>query len=254
MNPLAGPAGAILFGIVGLVAGSFATAASHRLAIDQPLAMDRSRCPKCDHVLGPIDLVPVLSWLASGGRCRYCRAPISSRYPIIEIVTAALFLVSWWLGGPDPLRAALLALTALGLVIITVADLEARIIPDKALLAMVPLALVWRWHVQPDWIDAVMGSVLGGAVLYGLRAAFKMLRGIDALGLGDVKFILLAGFYVGLAGLAPLLILAGLVGIAFGLIWRALGFGATFPFGPALCGALAILLVAPEWLTGFFLP
>jgi prepilin signal peptidase PulO-like enzyme (type II secretory pathway) len=254
LNPLTGSAGAILYAVLGLVAGSFATAASHRLTTDQPLAVDRSRCPKCGHVLGPLDLVPVLSWAASAGKCRYCRAPISSRYPLIEVTTVALFVGSWWLGGPDPFRAALLALTALGLMIITVADLEARIIPDKVLLAMIPLALAWRWHLDPDWIDAVAGAAIGGAIMYGVRAIFKSLRGVDAMGLGDVKFIILAGVYVGLLGLAPLLIVAGLAGIVFGLIWRGMGFGAAFPFGPALCWAMAAVIAAPEWFSRLFLP
>ncbi len=251
MNPITGPAGAILYAVLGLVAGSFATAASHRLATDLPLAMDRSRCPKCDHVLGPADLLPVFSWLASRGRCRYCRAPISSRYPIIEVLTTAIFVASWWLGADDALRAALLALTGLGLVIITVADLEARIIPDKALLAMIPLAAAWRWHLGLDWIDGILGVVLGGMVTYGLRAGFKALRGVEAMGLGDVKFIALAGFYVGVTGLAPLLVLGGVIGIVFGMLWRAGGRGATFPFGPALCCALAVLIAQPIWFSSF---
>ena len=90
--------------------------------------------------------------------------------------------------------------------------------------------------------------VFGGGVMYGLRAAFLAWRGISALGLGDVKFVALAGLYIGFTGLPPLLVLAGLMGIVFGLAWRALGHGPAFPFGPALCGALALDLFAPEWL------
>jgi prepilin signal peptidase PulO-like enzyme (type II secretory pathway) len=246
VNPFAGPAGGILFAVLGLVAGSFATAASYRLANDQPLAVDRSRCPQCNHVLGPVDLVPVFSWLARRGKCRYCRAPISARYPAIELITTALFVLSWHLGGADSLRAAILAVTFLGLMVITVADLEARIIPDKALLAMIPLAILWRWHLGLNWIDGIAGVVLGGAVMYGVRAGFKALRGVDALGLGDVKFIALAGLYVGATGLAPLLVLGGLIGIAFGLAWRLSGRGTYFPFGPALCAGLGVLLAAPN--------
>lgn len=251
MNPLAGSTGAILFAILGLVAGSFATAASHRLATDQPLAMDRSRCPDCGHTLGPTDLVPVFSWLAAKGRCAYCRAPISWRYPAIELTTTALFILAWKLGGTDLIRSALFALSFLGLVVITVADLEARIVPDKALLAMAPLAGLWRWHLGLDWIDGIAGAVLGGAAMYGLRALFKAIRGIEAMGLGDVKFIVLAGFYAGITGLAPLLVLGGLIGIVFGVIWRLTGRGATFPFGPALCIALAIMLVTPDTFVRF---
>jgi leader peptidase (prepilin peptidase)/N-methyltransferase len=247
LNPLTGAAGAVLYAALGLVAGSFATAASHRLPREEPIALDRSRCPACGHVLGAVDLIPVASWILSRGRCRHCGAPVSIRYPVIEILTAAIFVAAWWLGGGDILRAALLALTGLGLVVIVAADLEEGIIPDKVLVAMIPLAIVWRWHLDGAWLGAAAGALLGGGLMYGLRAAFKALRGIDALGLGDIKFVALAGFYVGLFGIAPFLLLGGAIGIGFGLVWRWTGRSDAFPFGPALSAALAVMLAAPGW-------
>ena len=217
-----------------------------------PIAVDRSRCPRCDHPLAAVDLIPVISWIIARGRCRYCGAAVSVRYPLIEVLTAALFVGAWAVGGDDDLTAALLALTALGLIIIAIADFEARIIPDKVLLALLPVAIAWRWHGGGDWIDGIAGSALGSAVLYGLRAGFKAFRGQDALGLGDVKFLVIAGFYVGATGLAPLFLIGGLVGIAIGLGWRLTGRGAAFPFGPALCLALAAMLVAPGWFDALF--
>jgi prepilin signal peptidase PulO-like enzyme (type II secretory pathway) len=249
--PLAGVPGAVLYAVVGLVGGSFATAASYRLPRELPIAVDRSRCPACDHVLGPADLVPVLSWIAAHGRCRHCGARVPIRYPLTELTAAALFLLAWWQSAGDPLTGALLALTTLGLLIIVVADLEARIIPDKVQIAMIPLALVWRWQATDgDWLDGAAGVLLGGGLMYGLREAFLRLRGVSALGLGDVKFVALAGLYVGLTGLAPFLVLAGCLGIVFGLVWRGLGYGAAFPFGPALCCALAVAVYVP-WLADF---
>jgi len=237
----------ILYALAGLVGGSFASAASHRLPLNMPLTVDRSRCPHCNHPLGARDLVPLLSWFAAGGKCRYCGARVSIRYPAIELAMAALFVGAWWLDSNDQLGAVFLALTALGLVIITVADLETRIIPDVALIALLPVAVAWRWHQGGDWIDGIAGVLLGGGLLYGLRAAYKAIRGLDALGLGDIKFVGLAGLYVGATGLAPFLLLGGILGIVFGLLWRLVGRGAVFPFGPALCAALAIMLIAPEW-------
>ncbi len=254
MTALTGTAGATLYAIVGLVCGSFATAASYRLPRELPIAMDRSRCPACGEALGPLDLVPVFSWLAARGRCRHCRVRVPIRYPLIELATAGLFLLAWWRGGNDPLTAGLLALTLLGLVIIVVADLEARIIPDKVQVAMVPLALLWRWHAGGDWLDGAAGAVFGLGLTYGLRAAFMALRGISALGLGDVKFVGLAGLYAGFTGLPSVLVLGGLIGIAFGVGWRLRGHGAAFPFGPALCAALAAILMMPETWARFWAP
>jgi prepilin signal peptidase PulO-like enzyme (type II secretory pathway) len=253
LSALPGIEGAIVYAVLGLVAGSFATAASHRLPLDKPLAADRSRCANCDHILAAVDLVPVLSWLVAHGKCRYCATPISIRYPVIELAMAGLFVGAWLLGGNDDLTAALLALTALGLTVIVVADLEARIIPDKALIALLPVAIAWRWHTGGNWLDGIGGAILGSGVLYGLRSAFMALRGQDALGLGDVKFVGLAGLYVGASGLAPFFLIGGLIGIAFGVMWRILGRGAIFPFGPALCVAVAVMVSAPGWFDQLFL-
>ena len=252
MTAIEGTAGGLVYAVLGLVAGSFASAASHRLPRGLPIGADRSRCPSCDHTLQAIDLVPVASWLALRGRCRYCGTAISPRYPIIESLTAAIFVGAWWIAGDDNLAAALLALTGLGLVIIAVADLENRIIPDFVLLALLPVAIAWRWHSGGDWVDGIAGAILGAGLLYGLRAAFKALRGIDALGLGDVKFLAIAGLYIGLIGLAPFLLIAGVIGIVLGLGWRRAGLGAVFPFGPALCLALGLILAEPGWFDGLF--
>ena len=254
MSALPGIEGGVVYAVLGLVAGSFATAASHRLPLDRPLAMDRSRCANCNHVLAAIDLVPVVSWLAMRGRCRYCGVAVSIRYPAIELATACLFVGAWWLGGDDDLTAALLALTALGLMVISVADLEARMIPDKILIALLPVAIAWRWHGGGDWLDGIGGAILGSAILYAVRWAFMAFRGQDVLGLGDVKFVALAGLYIGATGLAPFLVLGGLVGVAFGMVWRILGRGAVFPFGPALCVALAAMVSAPGWFDRLLLP
>lgn len=246
MNGLAGSGGAILFAVLGLIGGSFASAASHRLPRREPIGMDRSRCPACGHVLGAAELVPLASWLAQRGRCRHCGAAISWRYPAVELATAALFAGAWWLGAGDVAFSALLALTALGLVIVTVADLEAGIIPDAVLVALLPVALLWRWHLGGDWLDGAAGAVIGLAGLFAIRAGFKALRGYDALGLGDVKFMGLAGIYVGVEGLAAMLLLGGVIGILFGVAWRLSGREPAFPLGPSLCVALLLCLGFPD--------
>ena len=229
--------------LLGLIFGSLASALSYRLPRGLPTAADRSRCSSCDATLGARDLVPLLSWVFHRGRCRHCGAPVSWRYPAIEAVTALVFAGAWMAGAGDPLRAALLALTGFGLVVITVTDLEERIIPDVMLLFLLPVALAWRYVTDPDWIDAGLGAMFGVGVSLGLRWAFRRFRGKDALGLGDVKFLGVAGVYLGLQEFGRYLVIAGLVGIVLGLAWRGVGKGAVFPFGPALCVALAGLLL-----------
>lgn len=248
-QPLAEVVAFILF---GLAFGSLATALSHRLPQGLPIANDRSRCPKCDKVLGPLDLFPVLSWLVFRGRCRHCGQAISWRYPAIELVVAALFAAAWWHFGGETVPAAILALTAFGLTVITVADLEAGIIPDAILLFLAPLAVVWRWMDDGGWWwDAAAGALAGAGVSFGLRWAFRRWRGRDGLGLGDVKFLGMAGLFVGLRDLGAYLLLSGALGLVLGLAWRLAGRGPVFPFGPALCAALLLGLFHPEiflWL------
>jgi len=238
------------FVLFGLVFGSLATALSHRLPQGLPIGKDRSRCPKCDAVLGVADLVPVFSWLTAGRRCRHCGQAISWRYPLIEMVTALLFAAAWWRADGDLLASVLLALTAFGLMVISVADLEAGIIPDAMLLFLIPVAVLWRWQSDGDWPDAAAGAVVGIAVSFGVRWGFRRWRGKDGLGLGDVKFLGLAGLYLGVSGLGGFLLLAGLLGLALGTAWRLAGRGPVFPFGPALCASLLIGLYYPNVFMG----
>jgi leader peptidase (prepilin peptidase)/N-methyltransferase len=241
----------LLFALLGLVFGSFATAVSHRLPRGLDIGMDRSRCPVCDHVLGAAELVPVLSWALARGRCRHCGAAVSWRYPLTELASMALFLLAWMQGNGDLVLSALLALTGLGLLIVTVVDLEEGIIPDAVLLTLLPVALATVWRQGGDWFDAGAGAVAGIALTWGLRAGYKAWRGIDGLGLGDVKFLGLAGLYLGLSGLGLFLLETGLIGIPLGLAWRTAGRGPAFPLGPALCAALLLGLFFPQagdWL------
>ena len=232
---LAGGGTALLF---GLVFGSFVTAASYRLPRGVSVVSGRSACPACGHGLTARDLVPLVSWLAARGRCRHCGAPVSWRYPLIELATGALFVLAW-ARADDPLQAVVLAGLVVGLMIMTVADLECGIIPDAVHVGLAPLALAWHW--LGDWapMDMAGGAVLGAGLGLGLRLGFRRIRGYDGLGLGDVKFLAVAGLWLGLGGLAPFLVLAGAAGLGLGLGWRLSGRGRVFPFGPAL--ALALL-------------
>ena len=240
---ICGPAALVVAALLGLIFGSLASALSYRLPRGLPIAADRSRCSACNTALGAWDLIPLLSWIVNRGRCRHCGGAVSWRYPAMEAFTAVVFAGAWMAGGGDPLRAALLALTGFGLVVITVADLEERIIPDAMLLFLLPVAVGWRYVTDRDWIDAGLGAVFGLGVSFALRWAFKRWRGRDALGLGDVKFFGVIGIYLGILEFGRFLVIAGLAGILLGLVWRSVGKGPVFPFAPALCLVLASMLV-----------
>jgi len=243
-----GAVAGLLAALLGLVFGSFATAASYRLPRLMPLVSARSICPACGKTLGGWDLIPLLSWLRGGGCCRHCGQPVSWRYPAIEAATAALFVLIWWRVGSDLRQMVLLWLTATGLMVVTVADFEAGIIPDKALLALAPVALALRWLTGQDMAEAVATALAALALAFALRTGFRRLRGYDGLGMGDVKFLGVAGLYLGSLRMAGFVILAGVLGVVLGLGWRLSGRGAVFPFGPALTLSLLFGVLFPEGL------
>jgi leader peptidase (prepilin peptidase)/N-methyltransferase len=240
--------GLAAFALAGLLFGSLAAALSYRLPRGLPVLFDRSRCPACQTPLSPRDLVPLLSWIVGRGRCRHCQAAISIRYPLIELATTGLFLLSAWQCRDDLTAAVLLAATAFGLVVIAVADLESGIIPDQMVLFLCLPALAGRLMDGGEWLDGLAGAAVAGGASWAVRAVFRRWRGRDGLGLGDVKFLAVAGLFLGLGGVGPYLLLSSLLGVGLGLAWRIAGRGQVFPFGPALAAGLLVSLVWPEVL------
>ncbi len=235
----------ILVGLTGLIFGSFATLVSHRLVHGGSIIAGRSRCPHCQTPLGVRDLAPLFSWLASKGTCRYCKAGIHWRYPLIESATALLFLLVVWQAGLT-LSAATLCLFALCIVIMTAVDFEHHIIPDETQIAMAALGGVFHLAVIGTPVATPLAGLLVGLFSgWALQKGYKALRKRDGLGTGDVKFLAVAGIWLGPAGLVPLMFLGGLLGIVTALIWRLAGRGERFPFGPALGTATLVLVLFP---------
>lgn len=233
-----------LAAVLGLVAGSLASAVSYRLPRGLPLVAPRSACPACAAPLRPWDLVPVLSWALTRGRCRHCGAGVAMRYPLMELVAAVMFVLIAW-AEQAWVPAALLMVVATILLSAAVIDLEVGILPDKLHLAAAPFALAYRWLLDgtpwPALIGAAAGYASGVALLYG----FKLITGREGLGRGDVKFLAIAGLLLQPEQWVAFPLLAGIAGILTGLLWRAAGRGAEFPFGPALIGALFVCVLLP---------
>lgn len=215
---------------VGAVVGSFANVCIHRLPRGESVVFPPSRCPSCRGRIAPWDNVPVLSWLLLRGRCRACRAPISPRYPLVEAATGLLFLLARWQLGfsPEALAGALLLAACLVLAAI---DLESRLLPDEvtlggALLALALAAgrdLLFRPAGEP--LDpgsslallSIGGALFGALLLWGVREAYRLFRGAEGMGLGDVKMIAMVGAFLGPAGVFVTLFFASLAGAALGL-------------------------------------
>jgi leader peptidase (prepilin peptidase)/N-methyltransferase len=271
-NPALFAAAAFLF---GLAIGSFLNVVIHRLPLilerqwraqaadieGRPapeegapynLVTPRSRCPKCQAQIRAVHNIPVLSWLALRGRCSACQAPISVRYPLVELATATAFAVVAWHFGFGASALLGLVFTAF-LVALTGIDIDRQLLPDLLTVPLLWIALVASlWHVAGDPAppaalrDAVIGAAAGYLFLWLVFHLFKLITGKEGMGYGDFKLFAAIGAWLGWQMLPVVLVLAAFVGSAVGLALmaaRRLGHGVPIPFGPYLAGAAWIALI-----------
>ena len=244
--------------LMGLCIGSFLNVVIYRLPLGQSLVSPRSRCTKCGYELRWYDNLPVLSWAFLGGRCRQCRAPISAQYPIVEIITALLFVLVVSLTPVGPLLVSRLILVAI-LVALFGIDLEHQILPNVITLPGIAIGLMFSLIASPGWKDALVGAALGAAVLYGIAAAYYAVRREEGMGMGDVKMLAMIGAFLGWQGVLVTLVLSSFSGAAIGLALIAAqrgGMKLALPFGTFLAaGAVAAMLAGDPliaWYAGFF--
>ena len=244
--------------LMGLCIGSFLNVVIYRLPRGQSLVSPGSRCPNCGYQLRWYDNVPVLSWVFLGGRCRQCRTRISAQYPIVEIITAMLFVLVVWLTPLEPLLISRLILVAI-LVALFGIDLEHQILPNTITLPGIAIGLMFSAIGPPGWKDALIGAALGAGVLYGIAAAYYAVRREEGLGMGDVKMLAMIGAFLGWKAVLVTLVLSSFSGAAIGMALIAAqrgGMKLALPFGTFLAvGALAALLVGEPliaWYAGFY--
>ena len=236
-----------IIAVVGACLGSFVTAASYRLPRGEDIFFDKSRCPSCKNVLGPRDLVPIFSWLWNKAKCSNCKAKISPRYVITEIITTLLALGLLYKYGLTPEFGLFLALATL-LMILIVADFETYIIPDTSTIGALVLGVPYVYYFQPNWHDNIWGALAGLVIALLLRYGYQLFMKKEGLGMGDVKFLPVAGLWVGLTLLPFYFVLGGLLGIATAIWWKIKYKNPLFPFGPALAVAMLITCVFKDTL------
>lgn len=233
-------------GFVGACIGSFLTLATYRLPRDEKIGMTRSRCPACGTTLRVADLVPIFSWIFARGKCRHCKTRVSIRYPLTELACAAGALASAYHFG-FTLEA--FAITGLwwSIVAIIVTDLEHYIILDEVQIAIILFGALYHYAIGTDFIDVGIAAVTGLSIGLALKYGFLWIRKKDGLGLGDVKLLFGAGVWLAsLLSFVPFLFFAGLLGVVFGSLWRVIGRGEIFPFGPSLALSLLLCVAWPE--------
>ncbi|MGE0066007.1 MAG: A24 family peptidase [Solirubrobacterales bacterium] len=238
--------------LLGLVAGSFATAVAHRVPRGISVAGPRSKCPGCGAQIAAYDNVPVVSWLLLRGRARCCGAPISARYPLTELALGCLFAATVVVYRDEPAEAAIGLVFLTMLAAVTLTDLEQRIIPNKVLLAGAILCLAIAIPTDPSGLpERGIAAVAAGGVFFLTALAYP--RG---MGLGDVKLAATMGLFLGRA-VAPAILAALLIGSVVGLALIARhGSGArkmAVPFGPFLALGGVVGLLAGDQLVKLYL-
>ena len=239
---------AIWVAIFGACVGSFITMASYRLPLGLDIVFKPSHCPVCKTKLGFWDLFPIFSWLLAKGRCRHCGTRMSIRYVLIEIISALTFLGLYVKFG-FTLECLVMMFMATCILILIVTDFEHYIIPDAIQVALFLCVIALLWIREASIENACYGLLAGLCTGLGLRYGYMAVRKIEALGWGDIKLLPIIGLAVGLKPFVLVLILSGLLGTLTGLMWRALGKGPEFPFGPALVSSMFVILVFVHELT-----
>jgi len=262
------PVFAVCAALLGLCVGSFLNVVIHRLpkimerqwraecaelsgqeAAPGPrynLVVPRSACPSCGHLISAIENVPVLSWLALGGKCKGCKTPISPRYPIVELLTGVLSgYIAWHFGFGMAAAGALMFTWAM--IALTFIDLDTFYLPDSITLPLLWLGLLFNINATfVSLSSAVIGAVAGYLSLWSVYWVFKWATGKEGMGYGDFKLLAAIGAWLGWTMLPLTILLSSLVGAAIGIVlivFAGRGRSVPIPFGPylAIAGMIALL-------------
>ena len=252
------PLEVVFAGLFGLVVGSFLNVCVYRLPRGESVTWPGSHCTTCNRPLSWYENIPVASWIVLGGRCRTCGEPISLVYPLVELVTAAVFVGGYVIYGLTPLLAARL-LFAVAMIVLFVIDLEHRILPDLITLPGIVLGFVFSLFLPPGWRDSLIGIILGGGSLWLMGELYFRVRHEEGMGFGDVKMLAMIGAFLGWKLMLLTLVLASFAGSLVGIGLMVTGRGGmklALPFGTFLAvGALAAAVFGDpllDWYLGMY--
>jgi len=265
--------------LLGLALGSFMNVCIYRIPLGKSIISPPSNCPNCSERIRFYDNIPLLSYLILLGRCRYCRNPISWRYPLVEVLTGLLSLALFSRYGLSYQYFIFLLFLAT-LVTISFIDLDHQIIPN--ILSRSGIVIGWAFSaisfiamhkiIIPDflsgpgvikqntgyfvlgdisWFDSLIGIIAGYGSLFLIEVVFKYLTGKEGMGRGDAKLLAMIGAWMGWRPLLPIVMIASLTGAVIGLL-AGKGFGVRIPFGPFLSiGAIIYLFFGPQLVSWY---
>ncbi|MCE3233688.1 MAG: Prepilin peptidase [Rickettsiaceae bacterium] len=217
------------FMVFGLLFGSFATMASYRIPRGEDLVIKSSHCPSCKHKLKWFDLFPLLSWLFNLGKCRYCKAKIGIRYPAVALV-----------------------ITITALVIAIVITLGKNTIPNSFFIALIIIGLLYRFSVGAHIYEYLPGAIVAIAIASAIRHVLVTNKKPEYLTLIEVKFIGIAGLFVGFKGLIPLILISGIITFIIYLPKKILRKSYKIQLVPSIILAIFICTVFHKYTIDFF--
>ena len=248
----------VVLALLGLIVGSFLNVCIYRLPRRESVNWPGSHCTACNRPLSWYENVPIISWLALRGRCRTCGERISVVYPLVELITGVLFVAGYAIYGWTPMLAVRLAF-ACAMVVLFAIDLRHHLLPNVITVPGIVIGFLLSLFLPPGWKASLIGLIAGGGVLFVIAEGYYRLRGVEGLGMGDVKMLSMIGAFLGWKLMLVTLILGSFAGSLIGVGVIALGRGgmkAALPFGTLLAvGALTAAVVGDplvEWYTGFY--
>lgn len=241
--------------LFGLLFGSFYNCMAMRIVRGQNWVSDRSRCPHCAHELGAADLIPLVSFGLTRGKCRYCNERISLRYPVTELLFGCITALIMWRFGLS-FNTIRYFIFAGALFVLTLTDLEERLIPNGCILA----ALI-GWAATEPWLFVSVRDLLthigamAGFVIAILAVVFVMDRILkkDSMGGGDVKLIGVLALYLGPVSMMFALFFSCMLGIGYAVLARRFRRGEAVAFGPCLSAAGFLMAIFGDPLVNWYL-
>lgn len=257
-------------GLLGLIVGSFLNVVI--LRVPQMLQREwepgkeqsppfnlitpSSHCPQCKHPLGVLENIPLLSFIFLKGRCKSCHHAISWRYPIVELTTAILSVLTAYHFGQHFILIGAMILTW-SLIVLSVIDIDHQLLPDNITLPLLWLGLAFNFHNGLISLhNAVLGAMIGYVFLWSIYWIFKLLTGKEGMGYGDFKLLAALGAWLGWAALPIIILIASMTGALYGIAAMVIhrrSRSVPIPFGPFLALAGWIALIWGDNITRFYL-
>ncbi len=239
------------FFVFGAIVGSFLNVVIYRVPLRRSIVTPGSACPGCGNAIRWYDNIPIVSWLVLKARCRACDAPIAARYPLVELAAALLAVGTFYRWGLNLVSFEVLIFAWVCLVLALI-DYDHQILPDVITYPLILFGFGWSYAGGVTWwLDSIVGAAFGALLPIAVIVLYKLIRGEEGMGWGDVKFLAGIGAVIGLAGCLWVLIVGALLGALVGVGLMVMGRGTAktaLPFGTFLAiAALLFLFLPPAW-------